>query len=69
MAKSDSSTDFLELQQKLENLSEELEKYKLSAEEATKAVARLDEIMAAMYQEQIQYRDDNDKKQPCSWER
>lgn len=64
MAKPDSSTDFLELQQKLENLTEELEKYKLSAEEATKAVARLDEIMAAMHQEQIQYRETNDQKFP-----
>jgi hypothetical protein len=64
MAKSDSSTDFLELQQKLENIEEELEKYKLSAEEATKAVARLDEIMAAMYQEQIQYRETNDQRFP-----
>lgn len=68
MAKPDSSTDFLELQQKLENIEEELEKYKLSAEEATKAVARLDEIMAAMHQEQIQYRETNDQKLP-SWER
>lgn len=64
MAKPDSSTDFRELQQKLENIEEELEKYKLSAEEATKAVARLDEIMAAMHQEQIHYRETNDQKLP-----
>lgn len=68
MAKLDSSTDFLELQQKLDNLSEELEKYKLSAEEASLAVARLDEILEAMYQEEIQYRETNDQKLP-SWER
>lgn len=64
MAKLDSSTDFLELQQKLDNLSEELEKYKLSAEEASLAVARLDEILEAMYQEEIQYRETNDQKLP-----
>lgn len=68
MTKPESMTDFLELQQKLENLSEELEKYKLSAEEATKAVARLGEILEAMHQEEIQYRETNDQRLP-SWER
>jgi len=68
MAKPESTTDFLELQQKLENLSEELEKYRLSAEESNKAIQRLDQILEAMHQEQIQYRETNDQRFP-SWER
>lgn len=64
MAKPDSSTDFLDLQQKLENIEEELEKYRLSAEESNKAIQRLDLILEAMHQEQIQYRETNDQKLP-----
>jgi len=68
MSKPESATDFLDLQQKLDNMEEELEKYRLSAEESQKAIQRLDQILAAMHQEQIQYRETNDQKLP-SWER
>lgn len=69
MGKGNLSEDFKEMQQKLENLTEEIEKCKAQTMEANKAMRQLDEILEAMNNQSIRYRDETDKKQPCSWER